>query len=189
MKRRQFVALASLLWSTTLGAFTAGTSQEDTNIYAGAVVWFQAFLRPLNQLGNAIDRNRFIAFLTQLGTAFEAMIQDKREIASLVTQTPPPTEDLKVIVERLRLNIGLSRQRIIKVAFMLKQQLKEQGDEIASNFGQVLLEKSWVRELQDDLRRGETSLARYDQKATDSAEALNKANLELAKAVAFISKA
>lgn len=188
MNRRNFVALAVCVLSIDANLMNA---QEEKNVYADLERWFQALMQPLDQLGNQIDRARLLTYLTRLGQAFEAMITDKQEIASLLREEPISISELKIVVDRLANNVQLTKERITKVAFPLKAQLQDQGDKIASDLKEVLLErKSWVRMLQINLDILDPVLAAsYAEAATDSAKALREANTQLAKSIAFIRSA
>jgi hypothetical protein len=189
MNRRQFVALTVLL---TLAIAKPGCpqppeDQTEKNVYADLTRWFTAMFLPLDQLADTIDKTRLLKYLTRLGNSFEAMLDDKREIADLLTQRPIPSKEVEEIAGRLDVNVRLASERVTRVAFQLKGQYKGQGERIASALSDTIREKrSWLHVMASINNGSEDELRAFSGRATASATALEEANRELTKLVEFM---
>lgn len=187
MRRRRFLA-SSIFVTAILRSPTRALAQDERNVYADAVRWFKAMFRPLDELADLIDRNRILSFLTNLGSALEAMLRDKRQIAVLIRSRPVPRDQLRAVAQRLMENVLVSSDRVTQVAFLLKQQYREQGERIASGLSVTLLQrKSWVAGLADRIGSiSQDELEGISHEAEASSAALAEATSELARLVAFI---
>ena len=192
MNRRDLLAVPALVALTLLHPAYGqppGLSPQEQDAYEGVIAWFRALYRPLAELGELIDRKRLISYLASLGKTFEGMLDDKREIALLLDEDPIHRDELKAVADRLAANVRLSRQRLTRVSFLLKQQLRDQGRQVAEELSDALLSrKAWLRQLEDRVEfASPQQLKRYRADALGSAAALAYANAELARLVVFLS--
>lgn len=186
MTRRQFILSIAVLG--TLGVRPARSRAQDERIVYGDIVrWLKTLFHPLDQIGDLIDRTRFVASLTDLEASFEAMHKDTQEIVEILRRSPLDRYKLTQVGTHLSESVGPCAAQLTDVARVLKQQYREQGERIASDLSETLSRKGWLAAIVAQAVRDD-ELREMARDAEASAKSLAKVTSELAKLVAFIGK-
>lgn len=186
MTRRQFILSIAVLG--TLGVRPARSrAQDERNVYGDIVRWLKTLFHPLDQIGDLIDRTRFVASLTDLEASFEAMHKDTQEIVEILRRAPLDRYKLTQVGTHLSESVGPCAAQLTDVARVLKQQYREQGERIASDLSETLSRKGWLAAIVAQAVRDD-ELREMARDAEASAKSLAKVTSELAKLVAFIGK-
>jgi hypothetical protein len=184
--RRQFILSIAVLG--TLGVRPARSRAQDERIVYGDIVrWLKTLFHPLDQIGDLIDRTRFVASLTDLEASFEAMHKDTQEIVEILRRSPLDRYKLTQVGTHLSESVGPCAAQLTDVARVLKQQYREQGERIASDLSETLSRKGWLAAIVAQAVRDD-ELREMARDAEASAKSLAKVTSELAKLVAFIGK-
>jgi hypothetical protein len=184
--RRQFILSIAVLG--TLGVRPARSRAQDERIVYGDIVrWLKTLFHPLDQIGDLIDRTRFVASLTDLEASFEAMHKDTQEIVEILRRAPLDRYKLTQVGTHLSESVGPCAAQLTDVARVLKQQYREQGERIASDLSETLSRKGWLAAIVAQAVRDD-ELREMARDAEASAKSLAKVTSELAKLVAFIGK-
>ena len=143
MTRRQFILSIAVLG--TLGVRPARSRAQDERIVYGDIVrWLKTLFHPLDQIGDLIDRTRFVTSLTDLEASFEAMHKDTQEIVEILRRSPLDRYKLTQVGTHLSESVGPCAAQLTDVARVLKQQYREQGERIASDLSETLSRKGWL---------------------------------------------
>ena len=186
MTRRQFILSIAVLG--TLGVRPARSRAQDERIVYGDIVrWLKTLFHPLDQIGDLIDRTRFVASLTDLEASFEAMHKDTQEIVEILRRSPLDRYKLTQVGTHLSESVGPCAAQLTDVARVLKQPYREQGERIASDLSETLSRKGWLAAIVAQAVRDD-ELREMARDAEASAKSLAKVTSELAKLVAFIGK-
>ena len=186
MTRRQFILSIAVLG--TLGVRPARSRAQDERIVYGDIVrWLKTLFHPLDQIGDLIDRTRFVASLTDLEASFEAMHKDTQEIVEILRRSPLDRYKLTQVGTHLSESVGPCAAQLTDVARVLKQQYREQGVRIAADLSETLSRKGWLAAIVAQAVRDD-ELREMARDAEASAKSLAKVTSELAKLVAFIGK-
>ena len=186
MTRRQFILSIAVLG--TLGVRPARSRAQDERIVYGDIVrWLKTLFHPLDQIGDLIDRTRFVTSLTDLEASFEAMHKDTQEIVEILRRSPLDRYKLTQVGTHLSESVGPCAAQLTDVARVLKQQYREQGERIAADLSQTLSRKGWLAAIVAQAVRDD-ELREMARDAEASAKSLAKVTSELAKLVAFIGK-
>ena len=186
MTRRQFILSIAVLG--TLGVRPARSRAQDERIVYGDIVrWLKTLFHPLDQIGDLIDRTRFVASLTDLEASFEAMHKDTQEIVEILRRSPLDRYKLTQVGTHLSESVGPCAAQLTDVARVLKQQYREQGVRIASDLSETLSRKGLLAAIVAQAVRDD-ELREMARDAEASAKSLAKVTSELAKLVAFIGK-
>ncbi|HVG78099.1 MAG TPA: hypothetical protein VNF03_08165 [Patescibacteria group bacterium] len=186
MTRRQFILSIAVLG--TLGVRPARSRAQDERIVYGDIVrWLKTLFHPLDQIGDLIDRTRFVASLTDLEASFEAMHKDTQEIVEILRRSPLDRYKLTQVGTHLSESVGPCAAQLTDVARVLKQQYREQGERIAADLSETLSRKGWLAAIVAQAVRDD-ELREMARDAEASAKSLAKVTSELAKLVAFIGK-
>ena len=186
MTRRQFILSIAVLG--TLGVRPARSrAQDERNVYGDIVRWLKTLFHPLDQIGDLIDRTRFVASLTDLEASFETMHKDTQEIVEILRRSPLDRYKLTQVGTHLSESVGPCAAQLTDVARVLKQQYREQGERIASDLSETLSRKGWLAAIVAQAVRDD-ELREMARDAEASAKSLAKVTSELAKLVAFIGK-
>lgn len=186
MTRRQFILSIAVLG--TLGVRPARSRAQDERIVYGDIVrWLKTLFHPLDQIGDLIDRTRFVTSLTDLEASFEAMHKDTQEIVEILRRSPLDRYKLTQVGTHLSESVGPCAAQLTDVARVLKQQYREQGERIASDLSETLSRKGWLAAIVAQAVRDD-ELREMARDAEASAKSLAKVTSELAKLVAFIGK-
>jgi hypothetical protein len=184
--RRQFILSIAVLG--TLGVRPARSRAQDERIVYGDIVrWLKTLFHPLDQIGDLIDRTRFVASLTDLEASFEAMHKDTQEIVEILRRSPLDRYKLTQVGTHLSESVGPCAAQLTDVARVLKQQYREQGERIASDLSETLSRKGWLAAIVAQAVRDD-ELREMARDAEASGKSLAKVTSELAKLVAFIGK-
>jgi hypothetical protein len=184
--RRQFILSIAVLGA--LGVRPARSRAQDERIVYGDIVrWLKTLFHPLDQIGDLIDRTRFVASLTDLEASFEAMHKDTQEIVEILRRSPLDRYKLTQVGTHLSESVGPCAAQLTDVARVLKQQYREQGERIASDLSETLSRKGWLAAIVAQAVRDD-ELREMARDADASAKSLAKVTSELAKLVAFIGK-
>jgi len=184
--RRQFILSIAVLG--TLGVRPARSRAQDERIVYGDIVrWLKTLFHPLDQIGDLIDRTRFVASLTDLEASFEAMHKDTQEIVEILRRSPLDRYKLTQVGTHLSESVGPCAAQLTDVARVLKQQYREQGERIAADLSETLSRKGWLAAIVAQAVRDD-ELREMARDAEASAKSLAKVTSELAKLVAFIGK-
>lgn len=186
MTRRQFILSIAVLG--TLGVRPASSrAQDERNVYGDIVRWLKTLFHPLDQIGDLIDRTRFVTSLTDLEASFEAMHKDTQEIVEILRRSPLDRYKLTQVGTHLSERVGPCAAQLTDVARVLKRQYREQGERIASDLSETLSRKGWLAAIVSQAVRDD-ELREMARDAEASAKSLAKVTSELAKLVAFIGK-
>ena len=186
MTRRQFILSIAVLG--TLGVRPARSRAQDERIVYGDIVrWLKTLFHPLDQIGDLIDRTRFVASLTDLEASFEAMHKDTQEIVEILRRSPLDRYKLTQVGTHLSESVGPCAAQLTDVARVMKRPYREQGERIASNLSETLSRKGWLAAIVAQAVRDD-ELREMARDAEASAKSLAKVTSELAKLVAFIGK-
>lgn len=186
MTRRQFILSIAVLG--TLGVRPARSRAQDERIVYGDIVrWLKTLFHPLDQIGDLIDRTRFVASLTDLEASFEAMHKDTQEIVEILRRSPLDRYKLTQVGTHLSESVGPCAAQLTDVARVLKRPYREQGERIASDLSETLSRKGWLAAIVAQAVRDD-ELREMARDAEASAKSLAKVTSELAKLVAFIGK-
>jgi hypothetical protein len=184
--RRQFILSIAVLG--TLGVRPARSRAQDERIVYGDIVrWLKTLFHPLDQIGDLIDRTRFVASLTDLEASFEAMHKDTQEIVEILRRSPLDRYKLTQVGTHLSESVGPCAAQLTDVARVLKRPYREQGERIASDLSETLSRKGWLAAIVAQAVRDD-ELREMARDAEASAKSLAKVTSELAKLVAFIGK-
>src|SRR4029453_5318228 len=142
--RRQFILSIALLG--TLGVRPARSrAQDERNVYGDIVRWLKTLFHPLDQIGDLIDRTRFVASLTDLEASFEAMHKDTQEIGEILRRPPLARYKLTQVGTHLSESVGPCAAQLTDVARVMKRPYREQGERIASDLSDTLSRKgTWL---------------------------------------------
>lgn len=186
MTRRQFILSIAVLG--TLGVRPARSRAQDERIVYGDIVrWLKTLFHPLDQIGDLIDRTRFVASLTDLEASFEAMHKDTQEIVEILRRSPLDRYKLTQVGTHLSESVGPCAAQLTDVARVMKRPYREQGERIASDLSETLSRKGWLAAIVAQAVRDD-ELREMARDAEASAKSLAKVTSELAKLVAFIGK-
>ena len=187
MTRRQFIFSIAVLG--TLGVRPARSRAQDERIVYGDIVrWLKTLFHPLDQIGDLIDRTRFVTSLTDLEASFEAMHKDTQEIVEILRRSPLDRYKLTQVGTHLSESVGPCAAQLTDVARVLKQQYRAQGERIAADLSETLSRKgTWLAAIVSQSVRDD-ELREMARDAEASAKSLAKVTSELAKLVAFIGK-
>ena len=186
MTRRQFILSIAVLG--TLGVRPARSrAQDERNVYGDIVRWLKTLFHPLDQIGDLIDRTRFVASLTDLEASFEAMHKDTQEIVEILRRSPLDRYKLTLVGTHLSESVGPCSAQLTDVARVLKRPYREQGELNASDLSETLSRKGWLAPIVAQAVRDD-ELREMARDAEASAKSLAKVTSELAKLVAFIGK-
>ena len=186
MTRRQFILSIAVLG--TLGVRPARSRAQDERIVYGDIVrWLKTLFHPLDQIGDLIDRTRFVASLTDLEASFEAMHKDTQEIVEILRRSPLDRYKLTQVGTHLSESVGPCAAQLTDVARVLKRPYREQGERIASDLSETLSRKGLLAAIVAQAVRDD-ELREMARDAEASAKSLAKVTSELAKLVAFIGK-
>jgi hypothetical protein len=184
--RRQFILSIAVLGA--LGVRPARSRAQDERIVYGDIVrWLKTLFHPLDQIGDLIDRTRFVASLTDLEASFEAMHKDTQEIVEILRRSPLDRYKLTQVGTHLSESVGPCAAQLTGVARVLKGQYREQGERIAADLSETLSRKGWLAAIVSQSVRDD-ELREMARDAEASAKSLAKVTSELAKLVAFIGK-
>jgi len=184
--RRQFILSIAVLG--TLGVRPARSRAQDERIVYGDIVrWLKTLFHPLDQIGDLIDRTRFVASLTDLEASFEAMHKDTQEIVEILRRSPLDRYKLTQVGTHLSESVGPCAAQLTDVARVLKRPYREQGERIAADLSETLSRKGWLAAIVAQAVRDD-ELREMARDAEASAKSLAKVTSELAKLVAFIGK-
>jgi hypothetical protein len=184
--RRQFILSIAVLG--TLGVRPARSRAQDERIVYGDIVrWLKTLFHPLDQIGDLIDRTRFVASLTDLEASFEAMHKDTQEIVEILRRSPLDRYKLTQVGTHLSESVGPCAAQLTDVARVMKRPYREQGERIASDLSETLSRKGWLAAIVAQAVRDD-ELREMARDAEASAKSLAKVTSELAKLVAFIGK-
>jgi len=187
MTRRQFILSIAVLG--TLGVRPARSrAQDERNVYGDIVRWLKTLFHPLDQIGDLIDRTRFVASLTDLESRFEAMHKDTQEIVEILRRPPLDRYKLTQVGTHLSESVGPCAAQMTDVARVLKRQYREQGERIASDLSETLSRKgTWLAAIVSQSVRDD-EIREMARDAEASAKSLAKVTSELSRLVAFIPK-
>jgi hypothetical protein len=185
--RRQFIVSIAVLGGLGVRP-TRSPAQDERNVYGDIVRWLKTLFRPLHEIGDLIDRARFVASLTDLETAFEAMHRDTREIVEALRRPQLDRYKVTQLGTHLFESVRPCSAQLTDVAHVLKGGYREQGERIASDLSETLSRRgTWLAAIVSQ-SFPDNEVRELARDAEASAKSLAKVPSELGRLIAFIPK-
>jgi hypothetical protein len=141
MKRRDF-----LVWSLfTPLAFVSVSRTGDPDALEVAInSLLNSMFVPLEQLGNNIDRARYLKELRALGDSIDRLLHKKKRMAHLLVQKPLVRAEVENLAAGISPDVEKLSEDILRLSFGLRAQFKDQGSQVANSLRKAIVEKSWI---------------------------------------------
>jgi hypothetical protein len=192
---KRIILLAALLCCLFASSMHSARSQGPVDAAAEAAPFIKLsqFLQSItgpaiNPLIVSTDKDRLTRAVNDLGNSFEHMVLEKRTIAAFLKTTPPNVPVIRLAAQQLEKDINRTVKRLKENSFNLKKQYQEQGGAVARELENTLLtRKSWVLQIIalcfSVCEAEPDQIASWADAADKSANALDQANVELAKLI------
>jgi hypothetical protein len=194
MNRRSVLLLTVIfLTLSSIQSYSGPADNLDSKLpelkdYKNIFEFVGALFQRANAFADSIDRDRLASYLETLKDTFAAIVDDKRDLAKLLSDTSADRGKIRQAADKLRMAVESAGRNLGRVPFQFGQELTKEGARLGAQLRKTFGEKdSWLTSLQPAIfRNSAAEIAAYAEKARVSADALDAQNVQLIDLIASL---